>query len=137
MNPFTNYLEKLGSNFLVSAMVPSLALVIVSILVFDPSLHIAAAIDHQRYKIHGRSITYQFSGTFTLGGTASNFIYCTHLWNPVDSLVAIDANGENAGTVEIIVGRAVTTNFEFQRHGGANWTLPQCKIRFNATYRMV
>jgi len=43
MNSFTNYLEKLGSNFLVSAMIPSLALVIASILMFDPILHIAAA----------------------------------------------------------------------------------------------
>ena len=43
MNPFTNYLEKLGSNFLVSAMVPSLALVVTSILMFDPILHVAAA----------------------------------------------------------------------------------------------
>jgi hypothetical protein len=43
MNAFTNYLEKLGSNFLVSAMVPSLALVIASILVFDPILNIATA----------------------------------------------------------------------------------------------
>ena len=40
MNAVTNYLEKLGSNFLVSAMVPSLALVIASILVFDPGLNI-------------------------------------------------------------------------------------------------
>jgi hypothetical protein len=43
MNVFTNYLEKLGSNFLVSAMVPSLAFVLTSILVFDPILKIAAA----------------------------------------------------------------------------------------------
>lgn len=43
MNAFTNYLEKLGSNFLVSAMVPSLALVVASILMFDPILHVAAA----------------------------------------------------------------------------------------------
>lgn len=43
MNAFTNYLEKLGSNFIVSAMIPSLALVIVSILVFDPILHVALA----------------------------------------------------------------------------------------------
>src|ERR1044071_66874 len=39
MNAFTNYLEKLGSNFIVSAMVPSLTLVIASILVFDPILN--------------------------------------------------------------------------------------------------
>jgi hypothetical protein len=97
-----------------------------------------SALDHQRYKIHGRSITYQFSGTFTLGGTASNFIYGTSVWYPLDSPVAIAANGENAGTVEMIVGRiGPSGNFEFQRHTGANWTLPQCKIRFNATYRMV
>ncbi|MDL1944934.1 hypothetical protein FBQ99_21620 [Chloroflexi bacterium CFX2] len=43
MNAFTNYLEKLGSNFVVSAMVPSLALVIACILVFDPILNVAAA----------------------------------------------------------------------------------------------
>jgi hypothetical protein len=43
MNSFTNYLEKLGSNFLVSAMIPSLALVVASILMFDPILHVAAA----------------------------------------------------------------------------------------------
>lgn len=41
MNVFTNYLEKLGSNFLVSAMIPSLTLVITSILMFDPILHVA------------------------------------------------------------------------------------------------
>lgn len=40
---FTNYLEKLGSNFLVSSMVPSSALVITSVLVFDPGLTILAA----------------------------------------------------------------------------------------------
>lgn len=38
MNVFTSYLEKLGSNFIVSSMVPSLALVIVSLIVFDPTL---------------------------------------------------------------------------------------------------
>jgi hypothetical protein len=43
VNAFTNYLEKLGSNFLVSAMVPSLALVIACILVFDPILNVATA----------------------------------------------------------------------------------------------
>lgn len=43
MNAFTNYLEKLGSNFLVSSMVPSLALVVVSILVFDPLLNVGTA----------------------------------------------------------------------------------------------
>jgi hypothetical protein len=41
MTVFTNYLEKLGSNFLVSALVPSLALVVASILVFNPILDIA------------------------------------------------------------------------------------------------
>jgi hypothetical protein len=40
MNAFTNYLEKLGSNFIVSAMVPSLTLVVASLLVFDPILNI-------------------------------------------------------------------------------------------------
>ena len=42
MNVFTNYLEKLGSNFLVSAMVPALALVVASILVFDPIIPVTA-----------------------------------------------------------------------------------------------
>jgi len=45
MNTFTSYLEKLGSNFLVSAMVPSLALVIASIMVFDPSLNVPTAFE--------------------------------------------------------------------------------------------
>lgn len=40
MSVFTNYLEKLGSNFLVSAMVPSLALIVASILVFDPIIQV-------------------------------------------------------------------------------------------------
>ncbi|NJC97419.1 MAG: hypothetical protein FIB03_13970, partial [Anaerolineae bacterium] len=43
MNAFTNYLEKLGSNFLVASMVPSLTFVVASILVFDPTLTILAA----------------------------------------------------------------------------------------------
>jgi hypothetical protein len=43
MNAFTNYLEKLGNNFLVSAMVPSFALVVISILMFDPILPVATA----------------------------------------------------------------------------------------------
>ena len=38
MSVFSSYLEKLGSNFIVSSMVPSLALVIVSLMVFDPTL---------------------------------------------------------------------------------------------------
>jgi hypothetical protein len=41
MGAFTNYLEKLGSNFLVAAMVPSMALVVAFIFVFDPIFHIA------------------------------------------------------------------------------------------------
>jgi hypothetical protein len=55
MNSFTNYLEKLGSNFLVAAMVPSLALVITSILMFDPILHIAKLFKdvHGAYKLIG------------------------------------------------------------------------------------
>ena len=40
-NIFTNYLEKLGSNFIVSAMIPSLALVVACMLVFEPILHIS------------------------------------------------------------------------------------------------
>ena len=43
MGVFTNYLEKLGSNFLVAAMVPSLALVVACIFVFDPILQVAEA----------------------------------------------------------------------------------------------
>lgn len=43
MNAFTNYLDKLGSNFLVASMVPSLALVIACLLVFDPILNAGAA----------------------------------------------------------------------------------------------
>jgi len=42
MNVFTNYLEKLGSNFLVSAMIPSLALVVASMVAFEPIFHISA-----------------------------------------------------------------------------------------------
>jgi ABC-type multidrug transport system fused ATPase/permease subunit len=48
MNAFTNYLEKLGSNFIVSAMVPSLAFVIASILLFDPILNIAEAFKDEK-----------------------------------------------------------------------------------------
>lgn len=47
MNFFTNYLEKLGSNFLVSSMIPSLALVVASILVFDPIIHVSALFEQQ------------------------------------------------------------------------------------------
>ncbi len=43
MNAFTNYLEKLGSNFLVASMVPSLALVISCIFLFDPILNTGSA----------------------------------------------------------------------------------------------
>jgi hypothetical protein len=43
VNTFTNYLEKFGSNFLVSAMIPSLGLVTACMVVFDPILHISAA----------------------------------------------------------------------------------------------
>src|SRR3989304_4738370 len=43
MSAFTNYLEKLGSNFLVASMTPALALVISCILVFDPILNIGVA----------------------------------------------------------------------------------------------
>lgn len=43
MDAFTNYLEKLGSNFLVSSMVPSLAFVVTSLLVFDPGLKILSS----------------------------------------------------------------------------------------------
>lgn len=43
MDVFSNYIEKLGSNFLVSSMVPSLALVVGSLMVFDPTLSIMVA----------------------------------------------------------------------------------------------
>jgi hypothetical protein len=43
VNAITNYLEKLGSNFLIAAMIPSLGLVIVSIFVFDPILQVSSA----------------------------------------------------------------------------------------------
>jgi hypothetical protein len=43
VNNFTNYLEKLGSNFLVSAMIPSLGWVVACLVVFDPILQISAA----------------------------------------------------------------------------------------------
>jgi hypothetical protein len=43
MNAFTNYLEKLGGNFLVAAMIPSLALVIGSVLMFNPALLVPVA----------------------------------------------------------------------------------------------
>lgn len=47
MNVFTNYLEKMGNNFLVSAMIPSLALVVISILVFDPIVHVTELFQQQ------------------------------------------------------------------------------------------
>jgi len=55
MNAFTNYLEKLGSNFVVAAMVPSLALVVTSILVFDPILNIGTVFNdpHGAYQLVG------------------------------------------------------------------------------------
>jgi hypothetical protein len=46
MSPVTNYFEKLGSNFLVSAMAPSLSLVVACIFVFDPFLNAAHFILH-------------------------------------------------------------------------------------------
>lgn len=55
MNVFTNYLEKLGSNFLVAAMIPSLSLVVASILVFDPIIHTTKLFEEQ-------SSTYQLVG---------------------------------------------------------------------------
>lgn len=57
MNVFTNYLEKLGNNFLVAAMIPSLGLVISCMFVFDPILHIAEnyQIDEGIYSLLGIS----------------------------------------------------------------------------------
>ena len=46
MSAVTNYFEKLGSNFLVSAMAPSLAMVVACIFVFDPFLNAAHFILH-------------------------------------------------------------------------------------------
>ena len=43
MNPFNNYLDKFGSNFLVAAMIPSLGLVVACMLVFEPILHISGS----------------------------------------------------------------------------------------------
>lgn len=42
MNAVTNYLEKLGNNFLVAAMIPSLGWVIVGMVVFDPILRLSS-----------------------------------------------------------------------------------------------
>ena len=58
MNVFTSYLEKLGANFLVAAMVPSLAFVIAIILVFDPILNIPALFEDQSgvYQLIGLSL---------------------------------------------------------------------------------
>lgn len=47
MNIFTNYLEKLGSNFLVAAMVPSLTFVIAGITVFDPTIQMISRFEKQ------------------------------------------------------------------------------------------
>jgi hypothetical protein len=47
MSVFTNFLEKLGSDFLKSAMVPSIALVAGSIFVFNPSFVVNTFIDSQ------------------------------------------------------------------------------------------
>jgi hypothetical protein len=70
MNSFTNYLEKLGSNFLVSAMVPSLALVIASTLIFDPILNVAAAFKNPAgiYKLAGFGL-FVFIFTVIIGFT--------------------------------------------------------------------
>lgn len=48
MNAFTNYLEKMGSNFLVASMVPSLGLVVACILVFDPILNLSVLFKDQQ-----------------------------------------------------------------------------------------
>lgn len=42
LNAFTNYLEKLGNNFLVASMVPSLALIVSSLMMFDPILEVSS-----------------------------------------------------------------------------------------------
>ncbi|HUI88719.1 MAG TPA: hypothetical protein VLX61_08315 [Anaerolineales bacterium] len=41
MNAFTDYLDRLGGNFLVAAMIPSLGLVIACLIVFDPILRVS------------------------------------------------------------------------------------------------
>jgi hypothetical protein len=55
MSVFTNFLEVFGSNFLVSSMVPSMALVVASIFVFDPIVHVTKLFGQQ-------SDTYQLVG---------------------------------------------------------------------------
>jgi len=58
MNIFTSYLEKLGSNFLVAAMVPSLALVLAIIFVFDPILNLPVLFENESgiYQLVGFSL---------------------------------------------------------------------------------
>jgi len=58
VNAFTNYFEKLGSNFLVAAMIPSLGLVIACLFVFDPILHVLKTfqIDKGAYSLLSLSI---------------------------------------------------------------------------------
>jgi hypothetical protein len=70
MNAFTNYLEKMGSNFLVAAMVPSLAFIIASVLVFDSVLHVAIAFRNPEgiYRLVGFSL-FLFIFTVIIGFT--------------------------------------------------------------------
>jgi hypothetical protein len=58
VNPFSNYLDRLGSNFLVAAMIPSLGLVIACLVVFEPILKISDAfqIDNGIYSLIGISL---------------------------------------------------------------------------------
>lgn len=58
MNVFTNYLEKFGSNFLVSAMVPSLAWVVACLFAFDPILGLIARFEQPDniYQLLGLSL---------------------------------------------------------------------------------
>jgi hypothetical protein len=58
MNAFTNYLEKMGSNFLVAALVPSLAFVVAVFFLFDPIANIAQAFDSKGgiYQLVGFSL---------------------------------------------------------------------------------
>jgi hypothetical protein len=48
VNSFNNYLDRLGSNFLVAAMTPSLGLVVACLFVFDPILHTSVAFQNDR-----------------------------------------------------------------------------------------
>jgi hypothetical protein len=72
MNAFTNYLEKMGSNFLVAAMIPSLAFVVSVILLFNPFINFEAKFSVEKgiYQLIGFSIIV-FIPTVIIGFTLS------------------------------------------------------------------